>query len=64
MPESGQSGTRIKKMPMPKPVQYRKETLTGIGLLGYRNEMTDAGSISLDADAQRLMTRNSTRDST
>jgi hypothetical protein len=40
-------------MPMPKPVQYRKETLTGIGLLGYRNEITDAGSISLDADAQR-----------
>ncbi len=50
---SSQSGTGKKKLPMPETIRDRKETQSSTGMLCYRTEMTDAGSISLDADAQR-----------
>jgi hypothetical protein len=43
-PASGQSGTRLKKLTMPKPARYRtKLTQSGIYLVQYRTKIRDAG---------------------
>ncbi len=43
-PASGQSGTGLKKLMMPKPVRFRtKLTQSGIFLVRYRTKIRDAG---------------------
>ncbi len=43
-PASGQSGTGLKKLTMPKPVQYRtKLRQSSIFLVRYRTKIRDAG---------------------
>ncbi len=45
-PGSGQSGTGLKKLMMPKPVRYQtKLTQSGIFLVRYRTKIQDAGML-------------------